>query len=373
MHAPPSLPTDRRGDFGSTPPFPSMTPTSAPIVDRSPAPPPRSSFRFVVLGGGEAGLTLLAELHQWNLASDVALVEPSAYHYSQRDWVRVGTESGIDKEQTRSEIQDRLPSSVTWIRAEATGIAPNEQHVILGNGTTIHYDHLIVALGTTPNWDRIRGLKKHLGTEGLCSVYGYEHSETTWTLIRSFGGGRALFTAPSPPHKGGIAPLTILQRAESLWRETGVLPHTELFFVTATSPTTAGASYRRMIEREAKEAHIHVYAGYDLVEVRPDRHEAVFVVDKGQSTSKAVLPYDLLHVVPPMRPPALLLESGLAIQDGPMRGYLEVHPDTLRHQKFDTIFGIGDTLGVDGVKTGARARSQAVDLAQTLRRSVQEE
>ena len=349
------------------------TPTSTSIVHRSPTPPPQSSFRFVVLGGGEAGLTLLDELHQWDLTSDVALVEPSAYHFKQREWVRVGTESGVAKEQTRSEIQDRLPPSVTWIREEATGIAPNEHQVTLGNGTTIHYDYLIVALGTTPDWDRIRGLKEHLGTEGLCSVYGYEQSETTWKLIRSFGGGRALFTAPSPPHKGGIAPLTVLQRAESLWRETGALPHTELFFVTATSPTTAGASYRKMIEREAEEDHIHVYAGYDLVEVRPDRHEAVFVVDKGQSTSKAVLPYDLLHVVPPMRPPALLLESGLAIQDGPMRGYLAVHPDSFRHQQFDTIFGVGDTLGIEGVKTGERARSQALDLAQTLRPLVQTE
>ena len=348
-------------------------PTSSSIVDPSAAPVPRSSFRFVVLGGGAAGLTLLDELQRWDRSPNVALVEPSTYHYNQPGWLRVGTESEIDKEETRSAIQDHVPPFVTWIREEATAISPNEHSVSLGNGTSIHYDYLIVALGTTPNWDRIRGLKEHLGTEGLCSVYGFEHSETTWTLLRSFGGGRALFTAPSPPHKGGIAPLTILQRAEALWRDTGVLPQTELFFVTATSPTSAGAGYTRMIEREAKEDHIHVYADHDLVEVRPDRHEAVFVVDKGQSTSKAVLPYDLLHVVPPMRPPALLMESGLAIQDGPMRGYLEVRPGTYRHQEFDTIFGVGDTLGVEGVKTADRARSQAHELAQTLQRLVQQE
>jgi len=348
-------------------------PTSSPTVIQAHDSLSGSSFRLIVLGGGEAGLVLLDELHRSNLASDVALIEPSAYHYEQLDWMRVGTESEVDKEQTRSDIQEHVPPTVIWIREKATGIAPNEQSVTLGDGATVHYDYLIVALGTTPNWDRIRGLEENLGTAGLCSVYGYEQSENTWDLIHSFGGGRALFTAPAFPHKGGIAPLTVLQRAEALWRETGVLSRTELFFVTATSPTTAGAAYTSLIEREAQEEHIHVYAGHDLVEVRPDRHEAVFVVDKGQSTSKSVLPYDLLHVVPPMRPPALLMESGLAIQDGPLRGYLEVRPDTFRHKQFDTIFGVGDTLGIEGVKTGARARTQAAELAQTLRQLLQKE
>jgi sulfide:quinone oxidoreductase len=69
-----------------------------------------------------------------------------------------------------------------------------------------------------------------------------------------------------------------------------------------------------------------------------------------------------------MRPPALLEESELAHRDGPMRGYLEVDPASLRHRRFDTVFGVGDVIGVEGVKTGERARKQAAKVARALRR-----
>lgn len=325
-----------------------------------------SAFRLVVLGGGEGGLALLKELEQAGLASEAALVEPSAHHHEQLDWMRVGTE-GLDKEQTRSEARERVPPATTWIQEGATAIDPDAQTVTTESGTVVHYDYLVVALGTRGHWGRIRGLEDNLGTHGICSVYGYDEAETAWDVIHSFEGGRALFTAPSRPHKGAAAPLTILQKAETLWRETGVLAHTELFFTTSASPAFAGEAYADLLEREAQEAHVHVYTGHDLVEVRPENREAVFVVDKGASQSKSVLPYDLLHVVPPMRPPALLHESGLALQDGPLRGYLDVDPETLRHRRFDTIFGIGDALGIDGIKTGARARQQAADVGRVLR------
>jgi sulfide:quinone oxidoreductase len=102
--------------------------------------------------------------------------------------------------------------------------------------------------------------------------------------------------------------------------------------------------------------------------VRPERREAVFSVRKGKARSEDVLGYDLLHVVPPMRPPALLEESGLAHQDGPMKGYLAVDPESLRHRRFDIIFGLGDAVGVEGVKTREQAREQATQVARTLRR-----
>ena len=342
------------------------TPSKTAALDSSDGPRSGSSFRVAVLGGGEAGLALLKELNRIGLASDTVLIEPSPYHYDQPAWMKVGTE-GLDKKETRTEAKDRVPSGTTWIQKAATAIAPENQTVTVESGPPIHYEYLVVALGTGVHWDRIRGLKEHLGTHGICSVYGYEQSEDTWEMIRSFGGGRALFTAPSTPHKGGIAPLTILQRAEQLWHETGIFDATELFFVTATASAFAGETYADMIEREAQEKNVHVYTGHDLVAVRPERHEAVFVVEKGASQSKAVLPYDLLHVVPPMRPPALLEESGLALESGSMRGYLDVNPESLRHNRFDSIFGIGDAIGVEGVKTGARARQQAADSADGLR------
>lgn len=324
-----------------------------------------TSAPIVVLGGGEAGTAVLEVLNDAGLAADVTLIEPSPYHYDQPEWMRVGT-AGMEKEETRSSKRTELPSPVTWVQEWVMEVDPDAQTIATETGTTIRYDYLVVALGIETLWDRIRGLKPHLGTHGICSVYGYEQAERAWEMIRDFSGGRAIFTAPSTPHKGGTAPLHVLRRAESVWRETGVRAQTDLFFTTA-APTVDEE------EEDEREEDIHVYTGYDLVEVRPEGQEAVFNVSKGKSQSSNVLPYDLLHVVPPMRPPALLEQSGLAYRDGTMKGYMEVHPDSFQHKRFGSVFGIGDAIGVEGVKTGERAREQALAVAEALERIMEQE
>lgn len=331
-----------------------------------------STYRVVVLGGGQGGLAVLRALREADGADEIALIEPSTVHYDQPAWMRVGTE-GLEKEQTRSPEHLHIPPEVTWIQDRGQLIDPDAQVVTLNGGAEVRYEYLVVALGTDVHWDRIRDLKENLGHEGICSVYGYESAEQAWKQIRMFEGGRALFTAPSTPHKSGSAPLRLLFRAEALWRETSVRDRTELYFATASASEAMGSEYEDLLDRSDREDDIHVFPGYDLVEVRPDRREAVFNVSKGASQSQDVLRYDLLHVVPPMRPPALLEQSGLAYSSGPMRGYLEVDPDTLRHPRFKTVFGIGDAVGVAGVKTGERARAQAETVAHALRHLLSQE
>ena len=336
------------------------------------ASPDPTASPIVVLGGGEAGSAVLEALSDAGLAADVTLIEPSLQHYDQPQWMRVGTE-GVEKEETRSPERAQVPPSVAWIQERVTAIDPDDQVVTTEAGTTIRYDYLVVALGIETLWDRIRGLKPNLGTDGNCSVYGYDKAEQGWEMIRDFLGGRAIFPAPSTPHKGGSAPLRILRRAESVWHETGVREATDLFFTTAGPVERAEEAGAEPIGGESEEDDIHVYTGYDLVEVRPDPQEAVFSVQKGKSQSCDVLPYDLLHVVPPMRPPRLLEQSGLAYRDGAKKGYMEMRPGSLQHKRFRNVFGVGDAVGVEGVKTGERAREQAVAVVRALERILEED
>jgi sulfide:quinone oxidoreductase len=228
-------------------------------------------------------------------------------------------------------------------------------------------------VGVNALWDRIRGLEEGLGESGVCSIYDYEQAERTWEMIRTFQGGRAIFTAPSSPFKGGGAPLDVLHRADAIWRETGVRGESELFFITAASEDFAGREYVERVERDAQEKDVSVYFGHELIEVRPAHKEAVFALTKGEPRSRDVLSYDLLHVVPPMRPSKVIETSDLAYQRGPMRGYLDVDPETFRHKRHRNVFGIGDAAGLRVVKTGAQAREQALALTRILRQDLASE
>lgn len=332
--------------------------------------PSPQEFRVVVLGGGEAGRAVVNAVASGGAANSVALIEPSPHAYDQPTWVNVGTD-GVPKEATRRDRQPLdVPDACVWIQAAASRIDPDEQVVETSDGASVRYDHLVIATGVEMQWERIRGLDEHLGTDGICSVYGYEQADRTWDVISAFSGGKAVFTAPSSPYKGANAPLTVLQRAEAVWRESGVRPQTDVTFTTAARPEFAGDAYEEIVQREAESDDVSVYFGYELIEVRPERREAVFRISKGASQSERVLRYDFLHVVPPMAPPSVIAESGLAYPVGAsMTGYLEVNPKTLQHKRYPNVFGVGDVAGVRAVKTGERARMQARAVAERIKAS----
>jgi sulfide:quinone oxidoreductase len=74
-----------------------------------------------------------------------------------------------------------------------------------------------------------------------------------------------------------------------------------------------------------------------------------------------------------MRPSKVIETSDLAYQRGPMRGYLDVDPETFRHKRHRNVFGIGDAAGLRVVKTGAQAREQALALTRILRQDLASE
>ena len=332
--------------------------------------PETRSFDVIVVGGGEAGNAVLEALRDEAAEATMAVIEPSQFRYEPWDWVRVGTE-GRPKESTRSRRRLQIPPGVVWVRDQMSQIHPEEQRLATETGFELAYEVLVLATGIEMKWNRIRGLEDHLGEAGICSVYGYEQAENAWELFTSFEGGRALFTAPSSPYKGAGTPLDVLHRVEDLWRDRGVREQIELYFTTAATEEYAGPEYRKRVQRDAEAEQIHVYVGYELLEVRPERQEAVFSVAKDKAQSRDVLPYDLLHVVPPMRPPDVIESSPLAYQVGPLKGFLEVIPETLQHRHHTNIFGVGDVVGVEAEKTGERARRQAAEVAPRIRERLQ--
>lgn len=57
----------------------------------------------------------------------------------------------------------------------------------------------------------------------------------------------------------------------------------------------------------------------------------------------------MLHVTPPMGPPAVL--KGSLLDDA--AGWLDVCKETLQHKKYANVFGIGDCTNLPTSKTAA--------------------
>jgi sulfide:quinone oxidoreductase len=72
------------------------------------------------------------------------------------------------------------------------------------------------------------------------------------------------------------------------------------------------------------------------------------------------VPYDFLHVTPPMTAPDVVANSPLAWQRGSaaVGGWVEVIKETLQHARYPNVFALGDVAGIPMGKTGGSVRKQ---------------
>lgn len=315
--------------------------------------------RVVIIGGGNAGISVAARLRRAVKDLDVAIVEPSDRHYYQPLWTLVG--GGVfDKRSTERDEASVIPAGVTWIRDSVVDVCPEENGLLTGDGRRIRYDYLVAAPGIQLNWSAIPGLEGSLGKDGICSNYSYATVDKTWEFISTFKGGNAVFTHPNTPIKCGGAPQKIAYLADDSFRRVGVRDQSNVILATANAGIFAVEKYAKTLRSVVERRQIDARYRHNLVEVRPETREAVFEdLDTG---APITIPYQLLHVVPPMSAPDFIRRGPLANADG----WIEVDKYTLQHARYANVFSLGDASSLPTSKTGAAIRKQAPVLVKNL-------
>jgi len=290
---------------------------------------------------------------------DVAIIEPSDKHYYQPLWTLVG--GGVfPKQQSEHSEASVMPRNASWIRDSVAEIKPEMNLLVLTGGKTVGYDFLVVAPGIQIDWGKIKGLAESLGKDGVCSNYSYDYVDKTWEFIKGFKGGNAVFTHPATPIKCGGAPQKIAYLADDHFRKAGVRDRSTVIFATANAAIFQVKRYADSLTKVATRKGIDLRFRHDLKEVRAASKEAVFQhLDTGETV---LLPYDMIHVTPPMSSPDFIKQSALANADG----WVEVDKATLQHVRFPNVFSLGDASSLPTSKTGAAIRKQAPVLVRNL-------
>jgi len=315
--------------------------------------------QILIVGGGAAGITAAAQLKKARPSLDVAILEPSQDHYYQPGWTLVGGGVFSMDETHRREV-DLIPSGVHWIREAAAGFDPEHNTVRTSGGQQLSYDVLIVATGLKLCWDRIEGLPEALGKGGVCSNYSREFAPYTWEAIQAFKGGNAVFTCAPMPIKCPGAPQKIAYLADDVFKKKRL--NAKVIYATATPGIFGIPAYAAPLREVVKRKGIDARYSHVLTAVRPESKEAVFKITEGEATREEVIPYDLLHVTPPMAAPDVVAQSALANE----AGFVEVDKFTLQHTRFPNVFSMGDVSGMPNSKTAAAVRGQAPVLTANL-------
>ncbi|XP_038212111.1 sulfide:quinone oxidoreductase, mitochondrial-like [Zerene cesonia] len=292
--------------------------------------------KVLVVGGGAGGCSVAWRLHRKLGDKDIILIEPSTVHYYQPLFTLIG--AGIKAfPQSQRPFKSLVPPRVMWLKDQVDEFDPCNNIVHTQCGYRVRYEVMVIGVGLKNDYDK--------------------HCTKCWCCIQQFDGGHAVFTFPKEVGKCSGAAQKIMYLAHDYWSQRKVHPRTNITYVTPKDALFGIPKYARALNKIALNRNIAVNHHLELVEVKS--RAAVFRGSNGQTVT---LPYNFLHVTPPMSPPACLTKCSELIDDG----YLDVHKYTLQHKCYPNVYGIGDCLNTPNSKTAAAVAQQSGIVAQNV-------
>lgn len=144
---------------------------------------------IAVIGGGAAGIGVIASLLKRSPGLRISLIEPADTHYYQPGWTLVGGGAYAQGDTARP-MAGLVPPGVEWLRTRVERVDPEARRLLLEGGDSLEYRNLIVCPGLRLAWERIEGLEETLGRNGVTSNYRYDLAPYTWELVRGLRGGK---------------------------------------------------------------------------------------------------------------------------------------------------------------------------------------
>ena len=312
----------------------------------------------VIVGGGNAGISLAAKLRRMG-CHDVAIVEPKQVHHYRPLLSYVGGGMATMEDLTRAQTKC-IPDGCTWYADHVTAIDPDRSVVHLSAGRELHYNDVAVCPGSRVDWDAITGSEEAVATPAAATNYLPELAEKTWTMLSSLTAGRAVFVISErhvPCAPVGLKPLFM---AADHWRRAGRLGDIDIELLVE------GA---RLVNHDDADRELRAAAEDYGVRVRTRATvEAVFAVSQSlrvqtpEGTDE--LTYDALYLAPPHRAPDWVADSDLATPASD--GFVAVDPRTLRHETHPRVWGLGDVATVGTLPSGGALRKQVPVVAHNI-------
>ncbi len=235
-------------------------------------------------------------------------------------------------------------------------IDPSEHRVVLGGGSSMHYDVCIIASGSVLLPQATEGL---LGSGWMKDVFTFYEPEGATALTRaldSFDHGHIVIDIADIPIRCPVAPLEFTFLADWYFHEKGARNNVSITFVTPLSSAFTKPVCSASLGHLLEEKKVNLVS--DFLCARVDEEQHVIVSYDGRK-----VPYDLAVVVPIHEgAPFVGRTKGL----GDALNFVTVDPGTLQSTSFPDIFAIGDAAYIPASKAGSVAHFEGEILVRNI-------
>lgn len=299
--------------------------------------------KILILGAGTGGTIMANKLRksldrdEW----DITIVDKHKTHYYQPGFLFIPF--GIyNKQDVIKPKADFIPAGVNIIYNDIEKILPEENKVLLDGGKILNYDFLIVATGTRVDPEETPGLKEELWYKEIFDFYTVEGAVALRDFFETWQGGKLVINIAELPFKCPVAPLEFAFLADEYFTKVGIRDKVDITFVTPLAGAFTKPIATKMLSELLNDKNIKVVPDFYLESV--DNKEKKIKSYDGQE-----IPFDVLTIVPVNKGDEMIERSGM----GDDLNFIPTDKHTLRSEKYENIFVLGDASNIPTSKAGS--------------------
>jgi len=318
---------------------------------------------LVILGAGTSGTMMVNHLNKELYEDDwkLTIVDEREKHYYQPGYLFLPFDI-YEPEDIIKPIQEFIPDRAELIRKKIDKVVPENNTVLLADGTNLPYDILIIATGNDIAPEEIEGMKGAEWQKSVFDFYTFEGALALRDKLRTWEGGKLVVHITEMPIKCPVAPLEFSFLADAYFKEKNMRDKVEITYVTPLSGAFTKPKATATLEHLLVEKEIKIEPDFAIEHVDNENKK---IVDYGGKE----IPFDLLVTVPTNKGSEMVARSGL----GDELNYISTYKSTLQSKKHANIFVIGDATDVPASKAGSVAHFEAEILTENILRFIKGE
>ncbi len=312
--------------------------------------------KLLILGAGTAGTMMLNKLYnaldknEWQ----ITIVDQHETHYYQPGFLFIpfGIYSRNDVIKPK---RDFFPSGVNAIIAQIDKVEPENNRVLLNNNQVLSYDLLLIATGSRISPEETEGMKDKLWHKNIFDFYTIEGACALKNFFKHWEGGKLVLNITEMPIKCPVAPLEFVFLADSYFTGKGIRDKVDIHFVTPLPGAFTKPKASAILGDFLDKKNIRLTTDFSIGRVDNDAKKII-------SWDEQEVPFDVLVTIPTNKGDDYIKRSGM----GDELNFIPTDKHSLRSEKYENIFVIGDTTNLPSSKAGSVAHFQSEILFENM-------